>query len=198
MSELEAVSALKKDDKAAFGYLFRLYYDRLVAYISTYTHDKAQSEDIVQQAFINLWEDRHKLNPDRSPKHYLYTIARNRYIDSIKKEKRRNRLLDELWEQALRERISEDREQVERRIERMKQIIDSLPPKCREIIRLNKIEGVKYKDIAIQLDISVKTVESQMRIAFQKIREAFRDDHLVLLILARAFRKTKQLTSERG
>lgn len=198
MNELEAVRALQRDDKAAFGYLFRCYYDRLVAYITTYTHNKVQSEDIVQQAFINLWEDRHKLDPHRSPRYYLYTIARNRYIDSVKKDRKHNRLLDELWEKALRERIAEDEEQLEKRIERMKSVIESLPPKCREIIRLNKMEGIKYRDIAVQLDISVKTVESQMRIAFQKIREAFKDDHLVLLVLARVFRKRKNLTSKKG
>lgn len=194
MNELKAVRALKEDDKAAFGYLFRQYYDRLVAYITTYTHDKERSEDIVQQAFINFWEDRHKLDPDRSPKHYLFTIARNRYIDSVKREKKRNRLLEELWEEALRERVAEDKEQLEKRIKRMKAIVDALPPKCREIIRLNKMEGIKYKDIAVQLNISVKTVESQMRIAFRKIREAFKDDHLVLLVLARTFRKARRLT----
>ncbi|MGS2761865.1 RNA polymerase sigma factor [Sinomicrobium sp. M5D2P9] len=197
MNESEAVRALKKDDKAAFGYLFRCYYDRLVAYITTYTHDKIQSEDIVQQAFINLWEDRMKLDPERSPKNYLYTIARNRYIDSVKKEKKYSKLLDELWEKALRERITEDSEQLERRAERIKKVMESLPPKCREIVRLNKMEGIKYKDIAVQMDISIKTVESQMRIAFQKIREAFKDDHLVIFIMTRVFRKKRRSTSKK-
>ena len=65
----------------------------------------------------------------------------------------------------------------------MRQVIDSLPPKCREIIMLNKIQGVKYKEIADQMGISVKTVESQMRIAFTKIREAFKEDHALLFLL---------------
>jgi RNA polymerase sigma-70 factor (ECF subfamily) len=81
------------------------------------------------------------------------------------------------------DRIQEDSDVLEERIQKMKQVIDSLPPKCKEIIMLNKIQGVKYKDIAEQMGISVKTVESQMRIAFTKIREAFKEDPALLFIL---------------
>lgn len=188
MDEITAVKALKKDDKGAFKLLFERYYDRLVAYITTYSHNKAQSEDIVQQAFINLWDDRHKLDTDKSPKSYLYAIAYNRYVDSIKKTKKREKLLDAIWERALRERIKEDTDSLERRIEKMKQVADSLPPKCREIIQLNKLEGVKYSEIAERMGISVKTVESQMRIAFKKIREAFKDDTLFLIVLLKTIK----------
>lgn len=182
MNDIEVVKALKKGDKTAFRHLFERYYDRLVAYIITYTHNQARSEDIVQQAFIDLWDDKNKLDSDRSPRNYLYSIAYNRYIDSINKAKRRDRLLDELWERALRERIKEDREQLEKRIEKMRQIIASLPPKCKKILQLNKVEGVKYKEIAEEMGISVKTVESQMRIAFQKIRDGFKKDGIILFL----------------
>ena len=173
MDEVEAAKALKKGDKAVFKYFFERYYDRLIAYITTYTRDKLQAEDIVQEAFINLWKDRDKLDPTKSPKSYLYAIAYNRYIDSLKKTKKKNKLLESIWHKALGDRIKEDTESLEKRIEKVKQVVDSLPPRCQEIIRLNKLEGVKYKDIAVRMDISVKTVESQMRIAFKKIREAF-------------------------
>ncbi len=182
MNDIEVVKALKKGDKTAFRHLFERYYDRLVAYIVTYTHDQAQSEDIVQQAFIDLWDDRNKLDIDKSPKNYLYSIAYNRYIDGINKTKRGDRLLAELWEKALRERIKEDREQSEKRIEKIRQIIDSLPPKCKKIIQLNKVEGVKYREIAKEMGISVKTVESQMRIAFKKIRDGFKKDGIILFL----------------
>ena len=189
MNDIEVVKALKKDDEIAFRYLFERYYDRLVAYIITYNQNQSQSEDIVQQAFINLWEDRNKLDIDKSPRNYLYTIAYNRYIDSINKRRRRNRFLDDFWEIALRERIKEDKEQLGERIEKMRKIIDSLPPKCRKVIQLNKIEGIKYKEIAEQMGISVKTVESQMRIAFQKIREGFKKDKIILFLCLKNIKK---------
>nr|WP_299384059.1 RNA polymerase sigma-70 factor [Allomuricauda sp.] len=182
MGEIDAVRALREGDKKAFQYFFNSYYDRLMAYITTFTHNSTQSEDIVQQAFIDLWKDRVKLHPNKSPKNYLYSIAYHRYIDSVHKSKRRERLLDELWEKSLRDRIQADNEVLEKRVERIKAIMQSLPPRCKEIIYLNKVEGLRYKDIADKLQISTKTVESQMRIAFKKIREGFKDFHLVLTL----------------
>ncbi|MEG3656780.1 RNA polymerase sigma-70 factor [Arenibacter palladensis] len=183
MNEIEAVIAMKEGDRSAFRHLFNTFYDRLVAYITTFTHDKIQSEDIVQHAFIRFWEDKSKLDETKSPKAYLYAIAYNRYIDTIKKAKKQEKLLSQIWERALVDRIQEDSDALEERIQKMKQVIDSLPPKCREIIMLNKIQGVKYKEIADRMGISVKTVESQMRIAFTKIREAFKEDHALLFLL---------------
>lgn len=188
MNEIEAVKALKKGDKLAFKQLFEKYYNRLVAYITSYTHDKDQSEDIVQQTFINLWDDKLKLDENKSPKAYLYSIAYNRYIDSIKSAKRRQKLINQVWERALRERIEEDTETLQKRTQKIKQVIDSLPPKCKEILLMNKVQGIKYKEIAEQLGISVKTVESQMRIAFTKIRKTFEKDNFNLFLLFRKFR----------
>ena len=182
MNDLEAVRAVRNGDRMAFRYLFYRYYDRLVAYITTYTHNKWLSEDIVQQAFINLWNDKAKLDERKSPKAYLYAIAYNRYIDTVKGAKKREKLLDQVWERALRDRIEEDTEIMEKRIQKMKQIIEALPPKCKEIIQMNKLQGIKYKEISEQLGVSIKTVESQMRIAFIKIREGFKGDELVPLI----------------
>nr|WP_299070129.1 RNA polymerase sigma-70 factor [uncultured Allomuricauda sp.] len=188
MNDIEAVKALKRGDKLAFKYFFKSYYDRLVAYITTYTHDKMQSEDIVQQAFINFWDDRLKLDETKSPKSYLYAIAHNRYIDAVKKEEKRVKLLDQIWKNALQQRIEEDNETLEKRIQKMKKVIESLPPKCKEIIHKNKVQGIKYREIAEQMGISIKTVESQMRIAFNKIRDAFENDNFLLFLLFKKYR----------
>ena len=68
MNEKEAVRGLNQGDRQAFKYLFDKYYDRIVAYIMTYTNDKVDSEDIVQQAFIDLWADRQKLDVEQIAK----------------------------------------------------------------------------------------------------------------------------------
>jgi len=72
---------------------------------------------------------------------------------------------------------------LEKRLEKLKAIIETLPEKCKEILLLNKMDGLKYREIAIKLNISIKTVEAQMRIAFQKIREGFKDNPLILFVL---------------
>ncbi|WP_405291804.1 RNA polymerase sigma factor [Algibacter sp. Ld11] len=183
MTEKDAVKAFKEGDKKAFSYLFNLYYDRLVAYVIIYTHNKMSAEDIVQQTFVDLWKDREKLLEVKSPKNYLYAIAHNRYVDSMKKQKKQTKLLDSIYEKALRDRIEEDKEALDNRIKRMNEIIESLPPKCKEILKMNKIQGIKYKEIAVKMGISIKTVEAQMRIAFQKIREGFESDKLFFVFI---------------
>ncbi len=176
LEEIALVKSLKEGDQSAFKLFFEKYYDRLVAYINTFAHDKIKSEDIAQQAFINFWEDRDKIDISRSPRGYLFTTAYHRYIDSVKKEKRNQQFLNELYKRALNSRIEEDEEFLKKRIKKLKSVLNTLPPKCKEIIHLNKVEGTKYKDIADKMGISIKTVESQMRIAFNKIRQAFKDD----------------------
>lgn len=192
LEEIILIKSLKKGDRSAFKLFFENYYDRLVAYINTFTRDKMKSEDIVQQAFINFWEDRKKIDVSKSPRGYLYATAYHRYIDSVKKEKRKEQFLDELWKRALSSRVKEDEELLKKRIDKLKSVLDTLPPKCKEIIHLNKVEGIKYKDIAIRMDISIKTVESQMRIAFKKIRQAFKDDKTFLFFCINHFYSKKE------
>ncbi|AUP78831.1 RNA polymerase sigma factor [Flavivirga eckloniae] len=179
----ESVARLKKDDKEIFKYLFNQYYKSLVGYITTYTRSQSDSEDIVQYSYTKLWENRKQLKGNISPKNYLYTIAHNRYIDLYRKSIRDNDLLQELRQENLRNRIEEDDEFLKKRIEKLKKIIDLLPPRCKEILYLSRQRGLEYKEIGNILNISSRTVEEQIRIAFKKIREAFENEQLLLFLL---------------
>lgn len=183
MTDSILIEAIKQDDNGAFEELFNRHYKPLVAYITTFTNDFQLSEDIVQQTFITIWTQRKKLAFIKSIKNYLYTVSYNAFIDHYNKSKRRDSFFDDLKEKALRDAIDEDSDLVERKIAKLINIVNELPPRCKEILQLNKIEGLKYAEIAEKLDISVKTVESQMRIAFQKIREGFQDDPSFLVLL---------------
>ncbi|WP_147679036.1 RNA polymerase sigma factor [Algibacter pacificus] len=187
MQDLDLINAIKHNDENAFEVLFQKYYADLVNYITVFTQHRSTSEDIVQQLFVGLWVKRGELNITKSVKGYLYTVAHRAYVDYYRSTKRRNALLDDLKEQALRDNIKEDKEIEKKRIRKLKQIVDTLPPKCQEILKLNKLEGLKYQEIANRLNISVKTVESQMRIAYQKIREGFDNDSSVFIIISKAF-----------
>src|SRR5690606_24285323 len=111
--------------------------------------------------------------------------------DYYRKEKIQYSVFDQLKTKAIEENEKEDNELTERRIQRLKETIDTLPYRCKRILEMNKIEGLKYREISEILGISVKTVESQMRIAFQKIREAFKDEELFLFFLSRTFKNEK-------
>ncbi|MDO5970771.1 RNA polymerase sigma-70 factor [Flavivirga aquimarina] len=181
---------IKKDNKEAFRTLFERYYKMLLDYAVTFTGDLQEAEDIVQQTFIILWTNRRKINTEKQIKSYLYRITHNTYIDSYRKQKHRDAFFDELKERALNSRINDDTEIIDQRISKLKTIVESLPERCKEILQMNKFEGLKYKEIAEQLDVSVKTVESHIYTAFKKIREAFKDEDLFLIFISSAFIKS--------
>ena len=183
MDDLQLIAAIQNNDRASFEVLFNKYYKSLVGYVMTFAHDKDLSEDIVQQTFVIIWTKRHKFSITKSPKSYLYAVAYNTYIDHCRKMKSQQTFFDDLREQALRNSIFEDRELLETRLNKLKSIVETLPPRCREILELNKINGLKYREIAAKLKISQKTVEAQMRIAYQKIRQGFENDKLFLFFL---------------
>ncbi|WP_187269553.1 RNA polymerase sigma factor [Flagellimonas hymeniacidonis] len=180
-NDITAVKDLIKGDKEALKFFFEIYYTRLVAYVNTLCKDVYTAEDIVQQTFINLWESRQRLDPTLSPRNYLYSIARNRYIDTLKKNKKHSLLLKQLWELGLRDRIEEEHSHQEMRIAKLKDIIEELPPSCRKILKMSKMQGFSHKEISEKLQISTKTVESQMRIAYKKIRKAFEKSAMIVL-----------------
>ncbi|MDD7885099.1 RNA polymerase sigma factor [Flavivirga sp. 57AJ16] len=187
MKDLELLQKIKNDDRAAFDMLFKKYYKLLVRYIKSLSHNINVAEDVVQQVFMNLWINRHELNIDKTVKGYLYWVSYTSYIDQYRKIKRRQNLLDDIKAQALRDSIMEDTEMLDNRIKKLKKLIDSLPPVCKKVLELNKLDGLKYNEIAERLNISKKTVESHMSSAFKKIRKGFDNDKLIMFFIRNVF-----------
>ena len=183
MNDQHLILGIKNNDQKAFKLVFKCFYEPLLAYVTTFTMDRQEAKDIVQNSFIILWEKRKKLSDDSSIKNYLFTVAHNLFINQHRKNQFKNKVFIELKSKALSNRINEEEITTLERIKKLLVLIDSLPPRCKEILLLNKREGLKYKEIANRLNISVKTVESQMRIAYQKIREGFKHNPLVLSII---------------
>ena len=179
MTDAKLFLKIKDNNSLAFQQFYNKYYQRLLSYIITFTKDRDQAKDIVQEAFVILWTNRESIDTSKSPKSYIFFVAKNIFIDHYRKEKRDLQFLIELKETALSEQIENDSEEIKQRIEKMKRMIENLPEKCKIILKLSKIEGLNYQEIANHLNISPKTVESQMRIAFNKIREQFSEEDLI-------------------
>ncbi|WP_282055812.1 RNA polymerase sigma factor [Maribacter luteus] len=179
-------------DEDVFKTVFNQFYGTLLAYAKTMTSDYDLANDIVQNNFAILWEKHRNLLSDPSLKSYLFTAVHNSYVDHYRKNKRKNKTLEDIKHEALRAGLNEDEGKTEQRIKKLRSTIDKLPFKCREILLMNKRDGLKYKEIADQLNISTKTVESQMRIAFKKIREAFGADNFILFLLFRNFHRVNK------
>lgn len=173
MNDISLANAIYNGDSNAFKIFFKRYHKPLLAYITTFTNDSKEAEDIVQQAFITLWEERKRLKKNVSPKSYLYKIAYNNYINQYRKNKKYNSFINEFKTFALQEYLIEVDDDV--RIKKLMTLVNSLPPRCQEILKLSKQDNLKYTEIAERLKISLKTVDAQLQIAYKKIREGFKN-----------------------
>lgn len=171
--------SLKKGDTRAYQTVFDKYYTRLFSYIKTYTKNDSNAEDIIQETFIRLWENKESINVDASILAFLHKIAYNIFIDTYRKGKRNQSLLDALSYEAITESIEEE-EGITRikKVQMVKKSIEELPPRCREIFKMSKYEGLKYIEIAEALNLSIKTVEVQMSKAFSYIRQQVKEEML--------------------
>ena len=166
------------DDAIAYKELFLLYHQRLVQFSMTITHSKESAEEVVSDVFLKIWTARNTLTRIENFHLYIYIITKNLSINRYLKEKKESSFsLDEIVVNI--KSVCADPEQLLITSEALKQIqkaIESLPPRCRLIFKLIKEDGLKYKEVAELLNLSVKTVENQMAISFKKISEAIRFD----------------------
>jgi RNA polymerase sigma-70 factor (ECF subfamily) len=158
-------------DKATFESLFRSEFRRLCFLALQYTKDQNTAREITQEAFISLWEKRESIDLSKPVKTYLSTTVRNKCLNYLRDNKKFNREILDL-EGLLSDNpyVQPDRLVETEIMDKIEKAIDELPVKCREIFVLNRNENLKYKEIAIRLKISVKTVETQMSKALQHMR----------------------------
>lgn len=148
---------------------FRRYYRPLCLYAMHYLHDMALVEDIVQDCFTELWERLITEKEVSNVKAYLYMMVRNHCYDTLKKD---NPTLCDCSPSDLEDIISDEECEERSLIEaRLWTAIDALPERCREVFLLSKRDGLKYKEIADKLDISVNTVENQVSKALRILKE---------------------------
>lgn len=167
----EFINLLKKGDDEAFSQLVNLYSRRLFAYAVCLSGDYSFAKDIVQEVFLKTFEYRKKLNPDYSIESFLYRITYNQFINNYHKNQSLLKVHDE-YVKYLNQTIEDKNEQdFDRMINLVNKAIEKLPKKCKEIFILSKKEGYTNMEIAEILSISIKTVESQITIAFKKLKK---------------------------
>lgn len=164
--ELIWFKLIQQDKEEGLRFLFDKYYTALCRYVHTLINDETASEDIVQGVFIYLWENRNKIEITTSAKTYLYAAVKNKSYNYIRDNKRFVPLSPDI-DVSVYEELSVETEDIHRLI---REAVESLPEKCKDIFRLSRNEGLSYKEIATRKGISTKTVESQIHLAIKKIR----------------------------
>lgn len=152
---------------------FHTYFERLFDYAFAIVKDNAEAKDIVQSAFIKLWEKRTEINFPASARSYLYTTVYRLALNTVRNRKIRDGHHQQIAP-ALLTSGTPTAEEKEIRM-RIQQAIDTLPPKCKEVFFKSRFEGKRYTVIATEMNISVKTVEAQMGKALRLLREQLAD-----------------------
>ncbi len=176
---------IRHGDERAFQVIFRKYYSAMCSFACQFLKDRELAEETVQDMFVKIWEKRENLNIETSVKHYLFRSIRNHCLNQIQHEKIKKKYADKVIESSYQE-INPEQFYIEvDLLKRIEQSIESLPPKRQEIFRLSREQGLKYKEIADTLKISVKTVEAQMGLALKHLREELKDfsNHLMTLLV---------------
>ena len=169
-SEKELVELLKKGDESAFTELINKYNRKLFSYAVSLSGDYSLAKDIVQEVFIKTFEYRKKLDSRFSPQGFLYRSVYNQFINKYHKNKSLLKLHDE-YIRLLDQIIEETSEsEFEKMIAIVNECINKLPKKCKEVFVLSKKRGFTNIEISEKLNISIKTVEAHISMAFKSIR----------------------------
>lgn len=166
--------AIADGNQEAYRQLFVHYHARLTRFVMGFTRSRELSEEIVSDTFINIWLRRQEINNIKNLHLYIYVAAKNityNYLAKLNRQPSGN--LDEV-EVDLEDPFANPEEAMitSELNKKLKQAINSLPPKCKLIFKLVKEDGFSYKDTARLLDISVSTVDNQLVIALKKISSA--------------------------
>lgn len=177
-------------EKVTFPEIYAVYFPRMLRFARAYITDKEDAENVVQDIFIYLWENRSLLEGLHSLQAFLFTLVKRRSIDFLRKKlsaSHKEGRLDEVEDHEYQyklyslEAFDETRfsdEDIERLLH---EAVEHLPEKCRRIFIESKLNGKKYQEIADEMGLSVQTVKNQVMIAVRKLREELKE-YLPLVI----------------
>jgi len=186
----ELFDQIQTGDQVAFELLFSIYFARLNDFAKKVVKDDVISQDIVQDVFVKVWENKAKIE-SLNIEAYLFKLVRNRCIDYIKHLKVLNNRMQEIQISANFEELyridfigNEPYILIEQEFKtKIEKIVQSLPQRCREVFILSRMEGLKNKEIAEKLDINIKNVERHLSRALQSFRKNFTEELPIALII---------------
>ena len=186
MDDLECINIekLKQGEIKALEDIFYLYSLSLTRYAFHFVNDEERAKDMVQEVFYKLWRDREHLTVDTSLEAFLYTCVKNECLNFLKHERIRGkyawfrkRLRAIEIQQYDYEDPSQENLRMEELQEKIDSILESLPDKSRQIFKMSRFEEKKNKEIAEELDISLKAVEKHITRALKHLKKHLRKNY---------------------
>lgn len=178
---------LREGSEPAFNALYRLHSKMLLANIRSLVKDQEIAKELLQDLYLKVWENRASINPDKSFRSYLFTIARNMVYDHLRRvaldSRAKLRLLNEAVE-AYEHNHSALDDVANTAL--LQSAVENLSPQCREVYRLSRIEGKSHEEISTIMGISLSTVNNHIVRAKREVRSFLAKNHDLALLLVAA------------
>ena len=171
---------VRQNDEKAFESLFCIYYKKILHFTGFILNSKELAEEVTLDVFQNLWQQRHKMSGISNLNAYIYSSAKNAAFNYLDKLSRKPTVsINLVPNDSLIYPENPEQQLIDiEKFERIKEAISKLPPKCLLIFTMIFMDGLKYKEVAEILEISVKTVEAQMAIAMKRIADDLKKSNL--------------------
>ena len=182
------VSKLRNNEVKSFDLLFEKYSAKLYRFSFSLLKNHEDSKEIVQETFFRVWEKRREIDSSKSFKSFLFTISYHLIIDQL-----RLKLKDQEYRKFLKEYFKAEEVKVDSVTDyetlnsQISAVIEELPAKRKQIFTMSREQGLSHKEIAAQLNITVKTVENQINLALKLIKSRLGNDILPVMLFLSLF-----------
>lgn len=174
--EKDLITRFKNGDQTAFELLFHFYYSGLVMYSMQFTTDKAEAEEIVQDFFVRFWQKRQQFLVSDSLKSYLFLSVKNGSLNFLKHKRVEEKYIRAMVELSNQHLVFDPDLYVATELqEKVREAVDLLPEKCREIFIMSRFKGMKNEEIADELHLSKRTIETQISKALKVMKVELKD-----------------------
>ncbi|RIJ45405.1 RNA polymerase sigma-70 factor [Maribellus luteus] len=186
-SDSKLVEKLKKGDLDAFDQIFLKYGDRLFGFTLKYLKSKEETEGLVQDVFLKIWENRKNLKKESSLKSYLFTIAYHEICQVFRKKQIHEKFLKESsvtnnWTVNMEEQL-----EYKATLEQIDKLIAQLPEKQRIIFIKSRKEGKSTKEISVEMGLAPGTIDNQISAALKFLRQQISENNFALLLFISVF-----------
>ncbi len=170
-SDTKLIEKLQKGDLEAFDHIFNKYGNKLFGFAFSYLKSKEETEGLVQDVFLKVWENRKNLKQESSLKAYLFTIAYHNMCKVFRKKQIHEKFLEEKGVANNSTINLEEQLEYKATLEQVEQLIDRLPEKQRIIFKKSREEGKSTREIAEEMNLAPGTVDNNISVALKFLRK---------------------------
>lgn len=179
----EILARLADSNQAALEELFDYYYPRLYNFSKAFLKLEESIDDILQEVFVRIWENRRHIKQSYTFESYIFTITRNKLLNELRSRLNNQKTRDRIFQSAVaREYLPFEAVEFDELAQKVEFLIEELPARQKEIFKLSRIEGLSHKEIAEKLNITPKTVEYHITQAILYLKEKLKAFGLMSLL----------------